>query len=84
MAEQKRARRNPNNVSNEGKEKTSKDIPGRPAGTLGKKAVKKDITNQEILYMTPKGVLCKKVYEVFRTHNGKHRRLLRVEKNVKG
>ena len=83
MAE--RARRNPNNVDEaKGVEMPAGAIPGRPSKEViedNKKVISKEI--KEVMYRTPKGVMCKNVFEITRTKRGTFKKLLRVEKNAK-
>ena len=80
MSERKRA--NPRNVNTEtGKDMGTKII-GRPEGA-NLKSEKRDVETKELFFMTPSGKNCKKVYEVYYTKTGKHKRLLRIEKGVK-
>lgn len=86
MAERKKRT---SEIKSDGAEVTNKSIPGRPEGA--QEAVEKTDTNrQEVLYMTPKGIMCKKIYEVFRKkpkgckgEGNKYRRLIQTIKNVK-
>jgi len=73
---------NPNNKNNQGEEVGTK-IPGRPLGS-NVKLEKRDVKEQEVFFQTPNGILCKKIYEIYYTRNGRYRRLKQVLKNVKG
>lgn len=91
MAEQevKRGRpaRNPNDTDQAGNEKAPNSVPGRPVLTKDEAKrlnTRKDVKRKEVLFMTPRGVLCKKVYETFRTGRGSFQRLVEIQKNVKG
>ena len=67
--------------------------PGRPKNAE-KRAENKDITTKEILMLNPRGRLDKKTYQVFekwvtkqdgtRALKGKYKKLIKVEKGVKG
>lgn len=48
------------------------------------KAVKKDVKTVEVLIQTPTGRLDRKTYEVYRSNNASYRRLIKLEKGVKG
>lgn len=80
----KRRVRNANNVNEKGVEVKANALPGRPDPDLVKELDKKgEATEQRVLFLTPKGVMCAKVYKVFRSGRAKYRRYLRTEKNVK-
>ena len=83
MAE--RAKRNPNNVDElKGVEVAAGAVPGRPSKEVieANKVVKsKEI--KEVMYRTPKGVMCKNVFEITRTKRGTFKKLIRTEKNAK-
>lgn len=74
---------NPRNLNEKGEDVGTK-IPGRPVGANKKEAPKADPKRTEILFQTPTGKLCKKIYETVRTKNASYRRLVAIEKNVKG
>lgn len=82
MAERKR-RINPNDKKEDGTEVEKGAIPGRPEGA-NEPVEKKGVELKEVFFQTPKGVMCKKIYECYRTKRGKYRKLVSVEKNVKG
>jgi hypothetical protein len=48
------------------------------------KAVKKDVKTIEVLIQTPTGRLDKKTYETYRSNNASYRRLIKLEKGVRG
>ena len=80
-----RARRNPNNVDElKGVEVAAGAVPGRPSKEViadNKKVISKEI--KEVMYRTPKGIMCKNVFEIIRTKRGTFKKLLRTEKNAK-
>lgn len=47
-------------------------------------SVKKEVKTVEVLIQTPTGRLDKKTYEVYRSNNASYRRLIKLEKGVKG
>jgi len=47
-------------------------------------SVKKDIKTMQILMQTPSGRLDRKTYETYRTKNGSYKRLIKIEKGVRG
>lgn len=75
---------NPRNVKDNGEVVSSKAVPGRPAGSEKKAPARPVGAKTEILFQTPNGKLCKKIYETVRTKNASYRRLIAVQKNVKG
>lgn len=83
MAESRRQRVNPNDTDAAGVVHESNKIPGRPLGS-NLPQEKRNIERKEIMFLTPKGKVCKNIYEIFRTKSGTHRRLVQTIKNVKG
>lgn len=72
---------NPRNVNDKG-ENVGTKIPGRPV--VAKKEAPVVGKRTEVLFQTPSGKLCKKIYETVRTKNASYRRCIQVLKNVKG
>ena len=72
-----------NNITDEGKEVSSKKIPGRPSPEVieSQKEVLEKKT-REYFFITPSGVTCKKIVEITRTPRGRYERVIKIEKNV--
>lgn len=58
--------------------------PENTAPRQAAKAVKKDVKTVEVLIQTPTGRMDRKTYEVYRSNNASYRRLIKLEKGVKG
>jgi len=92
---EKRARksiRKVNQIDDAGNVPENKII-GRPKNAE-KKAENEEVTTKEILMLTPRGRLDKKTYQIFKKYvtkqdgtracKGKYKKLLKIEKGVKG